>query len=75
MRTTLSLDDDILAAARYLVGREGKSIGRVVSDLARQGLNCGQQQTVRQGIPLLTRHKPATVVTLELVNRMRDELL
>jgi hypothetical protein len=38
MRTTLDLDDDVLAAARSLAAAEGASLGRVVSDLARRGL-------------------------------------
>jgi hypothetical protein len=38
MRTTLELDDDVLAAARSLAAAEGISLGRVVSDLARRAL-------------------------------------
>lgn len=38
MRTTLSLDDDVLAAAKERARREGRSLGEVVSDLARQAL-------------------------------------
>jgi hypothetical protein len=39
MRTTLAIDDDVLAAARRLAEHEQKSIGEVVSSLARQGLS------------------------------------
>lgn len=38
MRTTLSIDDDVLAAARTLARTQGRSVGAVLSDLARQGL-------------------------------------
>ncbi len=38
MRTTLSLDDDVLQAARDRARREGRSIGDVISELARQAL-------------------------------------
>lgn len=38
VRTTLDLDDDVLAAARAVARMEGRSLGRVVSDLARRGL-------------------------------------
>lgn len=34
MRTTLAIDDDLLAAARYLSVREGRSLGEVISALA-----------------------------------------
>ncbi len=75
MRTTLAIDDDVLAAAKHLAERESKSIGEVISMLARQGLNPtarGARQ-VRNGIPLLPVRKGSTPVTLELVNQLRDE--
>jgi len=75
MRTTLAIDDDVLAAAKHLAERERKSIGEVVSALARQGLARGTRsaKTERNGIPLLPRRKAAVPVTLELVNQLRDE--
>jgi hypothetical protein len=38
MRTTLSLDDDVLLAVRERARREHRSAGAVLSDLARQAL-------------------------------------
>lgn len=38
MRTTLSIDDDVLYAAKSLARREGRALGEVISDLARQAL-------------------------------------
>lgn len=38
MRTTLDIDDDILAAAKDLAKAEGKTAGQVLSDLARRAL-------------------------------------
>ncbi|WP_345536788.1 CopG family transcriptional regulator [Variovorax defluvii] len=75
MRTTLAIDDDVLAAARHLAEREQKSIGEVISALARQGLSRGTRSTraERNGIPLLPSRKSAVPVTLELVNQLRDE--
>ena len=37
MRTTLNLDDDVLAVARALADRKGGSLGGAVSELARRG--------------------------------------
>jgi hypothetical protein len=37
MRTTLAIDDDVLAAAWHLAERDRKSVGEVISALARQG--------------------------------------
>ena len=74
MRTTLTIDDDVLAAARHLAARDNKSIGDVISTLARQCLSSAAQSGMRErnGIPLLaTQVRP---VTSELVNRLQDEL-
>ena len=75
MRTTLAIDDDILAAAKHLAEREHKSIGEVISTLARQGLTRSTRgsKTERNGIPLLPSRRAAVPVTLELVNQLRDE--
>ena len=75
MRTTLAIDDDVLAAAKHLAERERKSIGEVISALARQGLTRGTRNSgqVRNGVPLLPTRKGGTTVTLELVNQLRDE--
>ena len=77
MRTTLAIDDDVLSAAKHLAEREKRSLGEVISMLARQGLdkaNGKAARTVRNGIPLLPTRQPGVPVTLELVNQLRDEL-
>lgn len=76
MRTTLAIDDDVLAAARHLAERDQKSVGEVISTLARQGLARGARvvRTERNGVPLLPSRRGATPVTPELVNQLRDEL-
>jgi hypothetical protein len=75
MRTTLSIDDDVLSAAKYLAEREHKSVGEIISSLARQGLSRKQRpsRAMRNGIPLLPKQPGVTPVTLELVNQLRDE--
>lgn len=75
MRTTLAIDDDILAAAKGLAETEGKSVGEVISHLARKGLEPPRQRyRTRNGVPLLPRRPDGKPVTLEMVNRLRDEL-
>lgn len=75
MRTTLAIDDDILATARHLAERDGKTVGEVISVLARQGLaRSNRARTERNGIPLLSTGQGAVAVTPELVNQLRDEL-
>ena len=48
MRTTVTIDDDVLAAARALAARKGVSVGRVLSDLARRGIRTGTALAQRQ---------------------------
>ena len=74
MRTTLAIDDDILAAAKHLAESQGKTVGEVVSMLARQGLNKAARATpaTRNGVLLLPSRKTPPV-TMELVNQLRDE--
>ena len=76
MRTTLAIDDDVLSAARHLAEREGKTVGELISQLARRGLERSSPRgTERNGIPLLPKSRNAQAVTLEQVNRLRDELV
>ena len=76
MRTTLAIDDDVLAAAKHLAERERKTVGEVISALARQGLTRSTRgvKAERNGVPLLPVRRGATPVTMELVNQLRDEL-
>lgn len=75
MRTTLAIDDDVLLAARSLAERERKSVGQVLSALARQGLRRPEVPAgaTRNGILLLPIQPGAAAATLELVNQLRDE--
>jgi hypothetical protein len=84
MRTTLQLDDDVLAAARVLARQKRTSLGAVVSALVRQALVAPAENDSRDassdagdhrnGVPLLPWKAEGAPVDLELVNRLRDEL-
>jgi hypothetical protein len=86
MRTTLQLDDDVLAAARVLARQKRTSLGAVISELARQALVTPTPPEVssptvsfpgashRNGLPLLPWKAEGAPVDLELVNSLRDEL-
>ncbi|ETX01943.1 MAG: CopG family transcriptional regulator [Candidatus Entotheonella factor] len=75
MRTTLDIDDDVLFAAKEIAKRQGKSIGKALSELARQALSRQAETPSRNGILLFPCQAEAGVVTLELVNQLRDEVL
>jgi hypothetical protein len=75
MRTTLAIDDDVLVAAKALAHQQHKSLGEVVSELARRALHRPAAATVRNGVPLLPVQNPGAVVTMDIVNALRDELV
>jgi hypothetical protein len=74
MRTTLTLDDDVLASARALAAQRGVSIGTIISDLARRSLISSQPPTTRNGIPLFPVRPGASPVTPELVNALAEDV-
>ena len=75
MRTTLSIDDDILAAAKEMAATENKTIGEVISSLARQAMRPTQaRRKTRNGVPLLPVRAGAPRVTSELIRQLQDEL-
>jgi hypothetical protein len=73
MRTTLDIEEDILLAAREIARRTRVSTGKVLSDLARRALSPPPPGESRGGVPLFPVREGSGVVTLELVNRLRDE--
>jgi hypothetical protein len=73
MRTTLNLDDDVLLAIRELSEREHISYGQAVSSLIRRALTQPVFSTTRNGVPIFPRRNQEAIVTMKLVNQLRDE--
>ena len=73
MRTTLAIDDDVLAVARAMAQQQERSIGEIISDLARRSLRRPSAGGQRNGFPLLSPKPGVAAVTLETVNALRDE--
>jgi hypothetical protein len=76
MRTTVDLDEDILRTAKELAREKEQSLGRVLSDLARRGLQPPvPKYKTRNGIPLLMPEPGDPPITSELVRELleRDE--
>ena len=72
MRTTITIDDDVLAVARALADRKGTSLGSAVSELARRGFK--STITVREdGMPVFKVPDDAPPITSEDVYRELDE--
>jgi len=75
MRTTLNLDDDVLAAARQLARYEQRALGSIVSDLIRRGLAPTPEPAGRTGgFPTFEIEADAPPITDEMVARALDDL-
>jgi hypothetical protein len=72
MRTTLDIDDRVLAAARVLASQEVIPLGAAVSELARRGLGSAPSSR-RSGFPVLHPADPQRIITNDLVERYRDD--
>lgn len=74
MRTTLTIDDDVLAVARTLAARRSVSLGSAVSDLARRGFRgSGVPDQEDGGVPVFRVSPDAPPITTEDVQRALDE--
>lgn len=65
MRTTLNIDDDVLAVARDLAERNGTSLGSAISEPARRGFVDMNNLEFDDCIPLLPVAPDARPVTNE----------
>ena len=76
MRTTLNLADDVLLAVEERARREGRSVGEVLSDLAREALTargrCAAEVADAEAFygfePLPNR---GAAISNELIDRLR----
>lgn len=73
MRTTLTIDDDVLAAAKQFADARGLTLGEAVSQLARATLTERRRHGTRNGIVLLPAASEAGQATLDDVNALRDD--
>ena len=74
MRTTLELDDDVVRAARSLSRSERKTLGKVVSELARKGLRpAALVRRGRAGVPTFEVPEGAPVLTPEMVREALED--
>ena len=76
MRTTLDIEDDVLAAAKELARRQGTSAGHVISNLLRVALS-GRGDRADAGSVLVAGFRPfgaanPQLVTNEQIDQLRD---
>ncbi len=72
MRTTLNIDDDIVAAARELAAAQRRPLGAMISQLARQGLTPARVEADGE-LPVIRVPAGTPAITPEMVRRALDE--
>ncbi len=77
MRTTLDIADDVLQAAKERARRENKTVGEMISELARLALTTPRPATaVKEPRPVYGIRPFAPrggMVTNELIDKLRDD--
>ena len=85
MRTTLNIEDDVFIITQNMARRQGKSMGAILSELARQTLQTPEANTMQsypstnldaqlQELGVTPYYAPnAQPLTNDLVNKLREE--
>jgi hypothetical protein len=68
------IDDDVLATARELAEHRGVAIGKVISELSREGIEATRRATQRSGrVPTFAPREGAPPITSEAVLNALDQ--
>lgn len=77
MRTTVAIDDDVLLAVKEKARREARTVGQVLSDLARRALTDPQPAAAALSTPGFYGFTPlphrGKAVSNTLIDQLRDE--
>jgi hypothetical protein len=75
MRTTISLDDDIVESIKTFAESRDLSLGKAVSELVRRGLHAPMRTIVVNGFHVVDLPPDSPVVTDEHVRKLLDEMI
>ena len=73
VRTTLTLDDDVLELAGRQARLRGVSLGKTVSDLLRRGLNASTPAENKDGLVVFHLPADSPKITTDDVRRIEAE--
>ena len=76
MRTTLDIADDVLQAAKERARREKKTVGEMISELARRALTSAHEPAAKEtkAVYGLRPFAPrGGIVTNELIDKLRED--
>jgi len=73
MRTTLSLDDDVLREVKAYAESRDVAIGKAVSELVRRGLHAPLQTRVVNGFHVVELPPGSPPISTEDVKKLQEE--
>lgn len=73
MRTTVTLDDDVFEAARAQAQASGKTLGEVLSQMARRGLRASTPDTAKGKLPVFKVRPDADIIPSSRAKEMLAE--
>ena len=73
MRTTVTIDDDVLAVARALAAQRSTSLGSALSELARRGFTSTKPVRQDEDDTVFPVPADAKAITSEDVHRVLDD--
>jgi hypothetical protein len=74
MRTTLSLDDDLLPQVKTYAESRDITVGKAVSELVRRGLRAPIQTRLVNGFHVIELPPGSPPVTIEHIRKLEEEL-
>ncbi len=74
MRTTLSIDDDVLREAKVYADSRDIALGKAVSELVRRGLQAPLQTRLVNGFHVVELPRGAPTVTGEQIRKLQETL-
>jgi hypothetical protein len=73
MRTTLNLDDDVVASLKAFAESRSVALGKAASDLMRKGLNANVETRVVNGIHVVVLPPDSPKVSSERVRQLLED--
>lgn len=73
MKANLQIDDDVYEEAERLAATEKRSVGKVLSDLARRGLEVDHEGGEPGEFPVFSVPEGSPTITLEKVKAALDD--
>ena len=74
MRTTLSLDDDLIPHVKKFAESRDITVGKAVSELVRRGLHAPIRTRVVNGFHVIELPSESPSVTTEHIRKIEEEL-